>query len=184
MNFCTSRPQYIVLFKGDDSDFRGNQEIIIELKTQMPLTGCKAYFRFLNYIQEFSKIPEDGKLTLVFPRSETEKFPLCVADGKLWIEDENGKERTVDNRIHICVTNSVPEAYCSCDPQAITVVISGEKYVKTVNGEVPDENGNVNVPIGEILAKEDVFDMYSNDWEFRESIAKLWKAIGGSVINE
>ena len=184
MNFCTSRPQYIVLFKGDDSDFRGNQEIIIELKTQMPLTGCKAYFRFLNYIQEFSKIPEDGILTLVFPRSETEKFPLCVADGKLWIEDENGKERTVDNRIHICVTNSVPEAYCSCDPQAITVVISGEKYVKTVNGEVTDENGNVNVPIGEILAKEDVFDMYSNDWEFRESIAKLWKAIGGSVINE
>ena len=184
MNFCTSRPKYIVLFKGDDSDFRGNQEIIIELKAQIPLTGCKAYFKFLNYIQEFSEIPEDGKLTLVFPRSETEKFPLCVADGKLWIEDENGKERTLDNRIHICVTNSVPEAYCSCDPQAITVVISGEKYVKSVNGEVPDENGNVNVPIGNILAKEDVFDMYSNDWEFRESIAKLWKAIGGSVINE
>lgn len=184
MNSCTSRPQYIVLFKGDDSDFRGNQEIIIELKTQIPLTGCKAYFKFLNYIQEFPEIPEDGKLTLIFPRSETEKFPLCVADGKLWVEDDNGKERTVDNRIHICVTNSVPEAYCSCDPQAITVVISGEKYVKTVNGEVPDENGNVNVSIGNILAKEDVFDMYSNDWEFRESIAKLWKTIGGSVINE
>ena len=184
MNFCTNRPQYIVLFKGDDSDFIGNQEIIVELKTQIPLAGCKAYFKFLNYIQVFSEIPEDGKLTLVFPRSETEKFPLCVADGKLWLEDGNGKERTIDNRIHICVTNSVPEAYCSCDPQAITVVVSGGEYVKTVNGERPDENGNVNVSVSGILADVDVFDMYSNDWEFREAFAKLWKAVGGSVINE
>lgn len=177
-------PQYIVLFKGDDSDFRGNQEIIIELKTRISLAGCKAYFKFLNYLQEFESIPEDGKLRLVFSKEVTEKFPLCVADGKLWLEDENGKERTVDNRIHICVTNSVPEAYCSCDPQAITVIVTGEKYVKTVNGEEPDENGNVNVTVGRVLEDTDIFDMDCNDWDFRVALARLWKALGGTVVNE
>lgn len=116
---------YIVLFRGDDTDFTGNQQINITINTDLDLTGCKATFRFLDFIQEFDDIPEDKKLNLVVPSSATKKFPLGPSDAELYLTDSNGKIRTIANRIHILVTQSVKEAYENDDQQAITVVVSG-----------------------------------------------------------
>lgn len=115
---------YLVLFKGDDSDFIGNQNIVLNLETDLDLTGCKAHFKFLDFAQDFTEIPEDKQLELVFPKAQTAKFPLGAMDAELWLEDSTGKRRTVSNRIHIVVTNSVPEAYNNEDTQAITVTIA------------------------------------------------------------
>lgn len=123
-------PAYIVLFRGDDSDFVGNQSIYITLDTELSLEGCKAHFRFLDFTQDFDEIPEDKKLLLVFPKDKTAKFPLGAMDASLTLEDSLGRIRTASNRIHIVVTNSVNEAYCSEDPQAITVIMSGDKFLK------------------------------------------------------
>ena len=118
------RHQYIVLFRGDDSDFVGNQQILLKLETELDLTGCKAHFRFLDFKQDFDEIPADKTLELVFQKAQTAKFPLGAMDAELWLEDSTGKRRTVANRIHVVVTNSVKQAYDNDDPQAITVVIT------------------------------------------------------------
>lgn len=122
MNFCKNK--YFVIYRGDDTDFPGNQELIIELNTTRDLTGCKAHFSFQGFTQDFDEIPADKKLHLVIPNSATEKFALGAADAKLWLTNGT-KIRTVENRIHIVVTNRVDEAYDNDDPQAITVTISG-----------------------------------------------------------
>lgn len=127
-----NRPAYIVLFKGDDSDFTGNQTIEIDINTELDLTGFKAYFRFMDFEQAFNDITSK-KLELVFPNSQTSRFPLGAADASLVIVDDLGKRRTVNNRIHIVVTNSVMEAYANEDPQAITVSVSGIYIQKQSN---------------------------------------------------
>ena len=124
MTIREEKNQYIVLFKGDDSDFVGNQQILLKLETELDLTGCKAHFRFLDFKQDFDEIPADKTLKLVFPKAQTAKFPLGAMDAELWLEDSTGKRRTVANRIHVVVTNSVKQAYDNDDPQAITVVIT------------------------------------------------------------
>ena len=93
--------------------------------------------------------------------SATSGFALGAADARLWLTNGH-KIRTVENRIHIVVTNRVEEAYDNDDPQAITVNIS--------NGWHP-------------LSDEDVFDMECSDWEFRKVVARLWETLGGKVDN-
>ena len=121
MNCC--KHKYFVIFRGDDTDFPGNQELVIEIDTTRDLTGCSAHFSFQGFVQDFAEIPADRKLRLVIPNSETGKFALGAADARLWLT--NGQKiRTVENRIHIVVTNRVEEAYDNDDPQAITVNIT------------------------------------------------------------
>lgn len=122
MNCC--KHKYFVIYRGDDTDFPGNQELIVELNTERDLTGCSAHFSFQGFTQDFAEIPSDKKLHLVIPNSETGKFALGAADAKLWLTNGT-KIRTVESRIHIVVTNRVDEAYDNDDPQAITVTISG-----------------------------------------------------------
>ena len=129
--FCKPpHPVYIVLFRGDDTDFVGNQEIIVKITTERNISGCKAYFKYMGNIQTFDAIPEDKELHLVFSREQTKEMPLGTWDAELYLIDENGKRMTVNNRIHMLVTNSVREAYFPDDPQAVSVVISANKYIE------------------------------------------------------
>lgn len=116
---------YLILFRGDDTDFEGNQNIDITLSAEIDLSDKKAHFKFLDFTQDWETIPEDKILHLVIPNTQTSKFPLGAMDAKLWLEDSQGRVRMVDNRIHIVVTDRVDEAYSNDDPQAITVVVSG-----------------------------------------------------------
>ena len=129
--FCKPpHPVYIVLFRGDDTDFVGNQEIIVKITTERNISGCKAYFKYMGNIQTFDAIPEDKELHLVFSREQTKDMPLGTWDAELYLIDENGKRMTVNNRIHMLVTNSVREAYFPDDTQAVSVVISANKYIE------------------------------------------------------
>ena len=129
--FCKPpHPVYIVLFRGDDTDFVGNQEIIVKITTERDISGCKAYFKYMGNIQTFDAIPEDKELHLVFSREQTKDMPLGTWDAELYLIDENGKRMTVNNRIHMLVTNSVREAYFPDDTQAVSVVISANKYIE------------------------------------------------------
>lgn len=177
------KPVFIVLFRGDDSDFQGNQDIEVKIETEMDLTGIKARFSLLSFRQDFDTIPSDRTLRLTFGAEETRKMPLGSFDATLWLEDANGNRRTVSNRIHVVVTNSVREAYENESAQAVTVVVSGvANFVKTVNGVKPDADGNVNVSM-KPLAVSDIFDMECNDWDFRRVVARLWTEFGGKVVN-
>lgn len=129
--FCKPpHPVYIVLFRGDDTDFVGNQEIVVKITTERNISGCKAYFKYMGNIQTFDVIPENKELHLVFSHEQTKEMPLGTWDAELYLIDENGKRMTVNNRIHMLVTNSVREAYFPDDPQAVSVVISANKYIE------------------------------------------------------
>ena len=130
-----NRPSYIVLFKGDDSDFQGNQSVNIVIDTELDTTGMKAHFRFMDFVQDFDSIPENKTLNLVFPNAKTSEFPLGAADATLRFEDASGKFRTVSNRIHIVVTNSVHEAYENEDSQSITVTVKGTVTWEMIEGK-------------------------------------------------
>lgn len=117
------KPQYIVLFCGDDSNFVGNQKIFIELETDIDTTGCKAHLRYINKTFTWNAIPEDKRLELVFSAEETKAMPLGDWDAELWLEDAQGRRRTVSNQIRIRVTKSVGDAYWSEDPQSIKASI-------------------------------------------------------------
>ena len=132
-----NRPAYIVLFKGDDSDFEGNQSVDIVIDTELDTTGMKAHFRFMDFVQDFDSIPENKTLSLVFPNAKTSEFPLGAADATLRFEDASGKFRTVSNRIHIVVTNSVYEAYDNEDGQSITVTVKGTVTWEMIQGKPP-----------------------------------------------
>jgi len=160
---------YIILFKGDDSDFTGNQTIEVKIDTTLDLTNCKATFKFLDYVQTFNSIPASKVLQLTFPAAQTKLWSLGSFDAEMWLTDANNKRRTVANRIHIVITKSVKDAYDNPDTQAITVVVSG--------GTVPWDK------IGKPLAQTDVFDMECSDWQFRKVCARLWTELGGKVEN-
>ena len=132
MNCC--RHKYFVIYRGDDTDFPGNQELIVEINTTRDLTGCSAHFQFQGFTQDFDKIPADKKLHLIFPSSETKKFALGASDAKLWLTNGT-KVRTVESRIHIVVTNRVDEAYNNDDPQAITVTIGTTVNWDSITGK-------------------------------------------------
>lgn len=117
------KPQYIVLFCGDDSNFVGNQTIFIELETDIDTTGCKAHLKYISKTFTWNEIPEDKRLELVFSAEETKAMPLGDWDAELWLEDAQGRRRTVSNQIRIRVTKSVDDAYWSGDPQAIKASI-------------------------------------------------------------
>ena len=119
------KPTYLVIFKGDDTNFPGNQEIEIVIDTEMDLTGLKAHFRFMDFTQDFNEIPENKKLSIVIPHDKTSAFPIGASDATLFLEDQSGKIRTVSNRIHIVVTNSVHEAYENEGTQSVTVTVKG-----------------------------------------------------------
>ena len=140
------KPQYIVLFCGDDSNFVGNQTIFIELETDIDTTGCKAHLKYISKTFTWNAIPEDKRLELVFSAEETKAMPLGDWDAELWLEDAQGRRRTVSNQIRIRVTKSVGDAYWSEDPQAIKASIGNafdynNAYNKpTLNGVVIEGN--------------------------------------------
>ena len=140
------KPQYIVLFCGDDSNFVGNQTIFIELETDIDTTGCKAHLKYISKTFTWNEIPEDKRLELVFSAEETKAMPLGDWDAELWLEDAQGHRRTVSNQIRIRVTKSVEDAYWSGDPQAIKASIGNafdynNAYNKpTLNGVVIEGN--------------------------------------------
>ena len=140
------KPQYIVLFCGDDSNFVGNQTIFIELETDIDTTGCKAHLKYISKTFTWNAIPEDKRLELVFSAEETKAMPLGDWDAELWLEDAQGRRRTVSNQIRIRVTKSVGDAYWSGDPQSIKASIGNafdynNAYNKpTLNGVVIEGN--------------------------------------------
>ena len=75
--FCKPpHPVYIVLFRGDDTDFVGNQDIIVKITTERNISGCKAYFKYMGNIQTFDEIPENKELHLVFSHEQTKVLSL------------------------------------------------------------------------------------------------------------
>ena len=178
--------QSIKLFRGDDTNFAGNQSIYITLDTELDISGCKATLKCMGFTKTWDVIPEDHRLEIVFSASETCDLPIGNWDATLYLTDSEGRKRTVVNRLLVEVTTCVGIAYGESTEQHITVIVNGSNLVKMVNHQKPDEDGNIEVSaeFKPFKPERDIFDMNCNDWEFRKAFAKLWKVCGGAIINE
>lgn len=161
---------YIVLFRGDDTDFTWNKEVKLRLNTEADMTGFTATFRLLTYVKEFSEIPEDKTLVLNFSSADTAGLPTGLIDASLTLKDTNGKVRTVCNKVRVLVTTSVCEAYATGD--------DGVFPIEIVDG--PTRWDNVEKPFDPAM---DEFDMEADDWSFRKVVAKMFQALNGKVVN-
>lgn len=176
---------YIVLFKGDDTDFAWNQEIALEIETDLDLTGFTAKFSVLGFVQDFDDITSK-KLNLVFPAEETSKFPLGMTDAVFEVFDTDGKKRTIINTLKVLVTKSVYEAYSNEDPQAITVSISGTIEREQSDWTETDTSSPSFIKhkpdLGEKLDGDAVYEKwYDSDYYEPDTIVShngyLWKCI-------
>lgn len=95
----------INLVQGDDSNAL-NERIIINLNTDIDLTGYTAVFQLEDYRQEWTDITSK-KLDVIIPRSVTENLTVGNHKGGLKIYDKKGLAKTIINNIRFYVSREV-----------------------------------------------------------------------------
>lgn len=159
----------LVVYKGDDTagEFGRHLQFTIKAMEGMSLEGCTARFTVHNIEKTWTDITPGQKVEIVYTHDETAGMPVGAAYGVFRIIDRNGCIRTFEDSIPFLVTDDIRQVYpCS---SSVTVIVG--QLVKW---------GDIQKP----FTSEDEFDMLCSDWKFRKCVARLWKAMGGSVIND
>ena len=116
-----------VIYKGDDTDFRGSTGFTLKVVTSsnLNLSGCTVEVEVLGYRKSFPA-SATGELVcpFAFTAAETQRMPLGIHAATVRVFDSKGRVRTINNSIRVKVTNSVHEAYGNDDPQEVTFAIS------------------------------------------------------------
>lgn len=97
--------EIIQLTRGDDSDALG-EKIVLNLQTDIDLTGWSAVFQLANFRQKFEDI-SNKVLSLVFSKKDTKRLPLGLILGGLKIYNSEGKAHTVIRDIPFEVLSEV-----------------------------------------------------------------------------
>lgn len=153
-----------VIYKGDDTNFRGCANLAIRLSTEIDLTGCRIEFTFLGQKRVFWWNSESSTLPFVFTSAETALFPCGTHKARVRVFDTEGRVRTMDDSVRIRVTDNLKEAYGWEDEQEISVDVRQSRA-------------------GEFLTDEDVFDCGASFTDLKERMAFLWERMGGRVTN-
>lgn len=86
----------ITIFKGEDSDFANLNDITINIKTDLDLSGYTGEFCFLGVRRVFTEEEfQTKKLNLVFTAEETKGFCLGQNYGIFYIYDTEGNKATL-----------------------------------------------------------------------------------------
>lgn len=125
-----------VIYKGDDTDFRGSTGFTLKVVTSsnLNLSGCTVEVEVLGFKRSFPA-SATGELVcpFAFSAAETQRMPLGIHAATVRVYDSKGRVRTINNSIRVKVTNNVHEAYGKDDPQEVTLAISSvdlEPYAK------------------------------------------------------
>ena len=153
-----------VIYKGDDTDFRGSSNLVIRLSSEIDLSGCYVEFTFLGQKRTFRGNACLSAIPFVFTAAETAMMPVGTHKARIRLIDSDGRVQTVDDSIRIRVTDNLKEAYGWDGEQEIAVKVQQRRT-------------------GEILAESDIFDCSVPMVELKERIAFLWERMGGSVAN-
>lgn len=97
--------EVINLIQGDDSNALGDK-IVINLTSQLDLTGFKAVFQLEDYKLKWDDITSK-KLEVIIPRSVTEKLTVGTHKAGLKIYDNKGLAKTIIKDIRVCVSRGV-----------------------------------------------------------------------------
>ena len=156
--------QIPVIYKGDDTDFRGNANLAIRLATEIDLSDCRIEFTFLGQKRIFDGSAAGTALQFVFTSAETALFPVGTHKAKVRVFDSEGRVRTMDDSIRIRVTDNLKEAYGWEQQQEIAVDVRQSRT-------------------GSMLSGDDVLDCGASFTELKERVAFLWERSGGRVSN-
>lgn len=166
----------IAIFKGDDTNFDNNRKLFFEIESLDALNPEKIEFNFLGVKKLFDTIPTDGRFEVSFSREETVKFPLGTSFATLTAIDSDNRERTLDNRIAILVTNDIKLAYCGDDDKVVSIKIG------TVNSNIVPPNEEAQT--GEAADAKATYEALKDEVERAErneaALDKRVKALEGS----
>lgn len=181
------------IFKGDDTGGRFGRSVLVEIEAAegISLDGCRAEFELCGIVKGIAAPLVKGEVREVqFSAEETSAMCIGITNAAFRVFDPDGKVRTFSNTIPVRITDAVSEVYS--ENEAVTIMVGGginwanitgkPNIVLTVNNLPPDANGNVNVQGGGGITG--TFDMECSDWDFRRVVAEVWKAMGGTVVNE
>lgn len=110
------RSPYLILFRGDDTDFSLNKAIrFVMTDSGYSLDGMTLHFSFLGVDKEFSDFDPERSCELILTAEETKQFPVGISLATLYLIDENGKKRTLTTTLPVRVTLDADEAYLNVD---------------------------------------------------------------------
>ncbi len=121
-----------------------------------------------EYPSELQRI--EGRINDV--ESDMTELEQAASQDRTTVENLRNELNTAKSEIKTVKTNVENNA------TKIGEVKSTADKAETAVGEVE------NIVTGMKLKVSDVFDMNCSDWAFREALAKVWKNLGGTVINE
>lgn len=125
-----------VIYKGDDTDFRGSTGFTLKvvISSNLNLSGCTVEVEVLGFRRSFPASATGELLCpFAFTAAETQRMPLGIHAATVRVYDAKGRVRTINNSIRVKVTNVLSEAYGKDDPQEVTLAISTvdlEAYAK------------------------------------------------------
>ena len=118
--------QYLVLFRGDDSNFELNQKLYVSVETEVDISGCSLFFSMMGVTKELS-LDEKGLAQISFSSDETKNMPIGIFDASMYLVDKDGRRRTLSNKLAVKVTTNVAEAYDCYATISIKTVGMGEE---------------------------------------------------------
>lgn len=118
--------QYLVLFRGDDSNFELNQKLYVAVETEVDISGCSLFFSMMGVTKELI-LNKDGLAEISFSSEETKYMPIGIFDASMYLIDKDGRRRTLSNKLAVKVTTNVAEAYDCYATISIKTVGMGEE---------------------------------------------------------
>lgn len=110
------RSPYLILFRGDDTDFSLNKAIRFTMTDSgFDLTGLTLHFFLLGIDKEFTDFSPGRSCELTFSAEETKQFPVGTSLATLYLIDCNGKRHTLTTTLPVRVTLDADEAYLNVD---------------------------------------------------------------------
>lgn len=151
----------ILIYRGDNSNALGLQTINLKIKTELDLTGCTLFFKFLDFEESFTEFSENEteQQFIISIDSETSfSFPLGLQHAVVYITDKDGRRRTLANDILVLVTDDLKTAYDISND--IDVVIPSD-YRNALIGTEFDEGSTIR--------------------ELRKFVGKIGKTLGADI---
>ena len=130
-----------VIFKGDDTDFKGGSPITVNLATPFTLDGCKVILSLLGVRREYTGLSgRSANLAVKFTAEETKSMPVGTFRATLRVFDADGRARTALDDIPFRVTDSIAEAYGGGEQEIEANVEAVADPAKLLEGENLDTN--------------------------------------------
>lgn len=157
---CFCDKDGIVIIKGNDTDFNGQEFLTFILDTSvLDLSSCSASFSLCGITKTFQDL-SSGEIKINYNAIQTNTFPLGPTYGVLKIFDSSGRVATIESKIPFLIKNSVHGDSIAVKPYEYTINVEqgGENIlnVKVEAGVSVEVGSTETLPAGSGATVENV----------------------------